>query len=74
MVQRNGDSEPKLGHLLHRQWFVRGKLKPNIVDGCPQDLCDGINSTPHRGGWQEDAHTDKIHNFVDAINALNGNC
>jgi hypothetical protein len=23
-----------------------------------------------RGGWQEDAHTDKIHNFVDAISAF----
>jgi len=34
-------------------------------DGCPRE-----NSVkPGRGGWQEDAHTDKIHNFVDAITA-----
>lgn len=35
-------------------------------DGCPRDgaFRDG------RGGWQEDAHTDKIHNYVDAINAF----
>jgi hypothetical protein len=23
-----------------------------------------------RGGWQEDAHTDKIHNFIDALQAF----
>jgi len=35
-------------------------------DGCPRE-----NSVqPGRGGWQEDAHTDKIHNFVDAMNAF----
>jgi len=34
-------------------------------DGCPRE-----NSVkPGRGGWQEDAHTDKIHNFVDAMTA-----
>ena len=35
-------------------------------DGCPREsaLRGG------RGGWQEDAHTDKIHNFVDAITAF----
>lgn len=34
-------------------------------DGCPRE-----NSLePGRGGWQEDAHTDKIHNFMDAIAA-----
>jgi hypothetical protein len=22
------------------------------------------------GGWQEDAHADKLHNFVDAMNAF----
>ena len=32
-------------------------------DGCPRE-----NSLRQgRGGWQEDAHTDKIHNFMDAI-------
>jgi hypothetical protein len=35
-------------------------------DGCPRE-----NSVrPGRGGWQEDAHTDKIHNFVDAMTAF----
>ena len=32
-------------------------------DGCPRDLVTN-NS---RGGWQEDAHTDKVHNFIDAL-------
>jgi hypothetical protein len=27
-----------------------------------------LRNTP--GGWQEDAHTDKIHNYVDALNAF----
>jgi hypothetical protein len=35
-------------------------------DGCPRE-----NALTHgRGGWQEDAHTDKIHNFVDAMKAF----
>lgn len=35
-------------------------------DGCPRE-----NSVrPGRGGWQEDAHTDKVHNFVDAMTAF----
>jgi len=25
------------------------------------------------GGWQNDAHTDKIHNFIDATSALTKN-
>ena len=28
---------------------------------------DGINL---RGGWQEDCHTDVIHNFMDALQAV----
>ena len=36
-------------------------------DGCP---CDRAGFAPCRGGWQEDAHTDKIHNFIDAIVAI----
>jgi hypothetical protein len=36
-------------------------------DGCP---CEQAGY-PCRGGWQEDAHTDKIHNFIDAMLALN---
>ncbi len=35
-------------------------------DGCPGDLA----LTRSRGGWQEDAHTDKLHNIVDAMNAF----
>jgi len=35
-------------------------------DGCPGEL------TIHekRGGWQEDAHTDVIHNYMDAISVF----
>jgi hypothetical protein len=36
-------------------------------DGCP---CEKAGSSPCRGGWQEDAHTDKIHNFIDALAAM----
>jgi len=43
-------------------------------DGCPTDKSDGVSTQDNRGGWQEDAHTDVIHNFVDAMNALNGKC
>jgi hypothetical protein len=34
--------------------------------GRPRDLCS--NTQP--GGWQEDAHTDVIHNYVDALRAF----
>jgi len=34
--------------------------------GRPRDL--SINTQP--GGWQEDAHTDVIHNYIDALNAF----
>jgi hypothetical protein len=37
------------------------------IDGCP---CEKAGSSPCRGGWQEDAHTDKIHNFIDALEAV----
>jgi len=36
-------------------------------DGCP---CERAGFGPCRGGWQEDAHTDKIHNYIDALIAL----
>jgi len=36
--------------------------------GRPRDLCK--NSAP--GGWQEDSHTDVIHNYVDALRAFPG--
>jgi hypothetical protein len=32
-------------------------------DGCPRDS----SLQPGRGGWQEDAHSDKIHNCLDAM-------
>jgi hypothetical protein len=35
-------------------------------DGCPNQRA----SNPGRGGWQEDAHTDKLHNILDAIAAF----
>ncbi len=35
-------------------------------DGCPGDRA----IVPGRGGWQEDAHTDKLHNLIDTINAF----
>ncbi|HXB34652.1 MAG TPA: hypothetical protein VNV35_14565 [Puia sp.] len=37
------------------------------TDGCP---CEKAGSSSCRGGWQEDAHTDKIHNFIDALEAV----
>jgi hypothetical protein len=33
------------------------------ANGRPRD----VFTNPDAGGWQEDAHTDVIHNFVDAI-------
>lgn len=35
-------------------------------NGCPHDSV--LNAEP--GGWQEDAHTDKVHNIVDALEAF----
>lgn len=35
-------------------------------DGCPGQTA----LYPKRGGWQEDSHTDKIHNYVDAMTAF----
>ena len=34
--------------------------------GRPRDLAQ----SQQPGGWQEDAHTDVIHNYVDALNAF----
>lgn len=36
-------------------------------DGCPYD---GVWKGDGRGGWQEDAHTDKLHNYLDALEAF----
>lgn len=35
-------------------------------NGCPRDSA----LKPGCGGWQEDAHTDKIHNYLDAMDAF----
>ena len=35
------------------------------TEGRPRDVA----GNPQPGGWQEDAHTDVIHNFIDALNA-----
>ena len=35
-------------------------------DGCPNQRA----SNPGRGGWQEDAHTYKLHNILDAMSAF----
>jgi hypothetical protein len=35
-------------------------------DGCPGDRA----TERGRGGWQEDAHTDKLHNIIDAMTAF----
>ena len=29
-----------------------------------------MSDEQHRGGWQEDAHTDVVHNVVDALTLL----
>jgi hypothetical protein len=34
--------------------------------GRPRD----VHTNPAAGGWQEDAHTDVIHNYVDALRAV----
>ena len=36
------------------------------ADGCPRDV--HLSSAP--GGWQTDAHTDVLHNFMDALAAF----
>lgn len=38
-------------------------------DGCPAEIT-GYYQWMDRGGWQEDCHTDVIHNFMDAIRAV----
>ena len=35
-------------------------------DGCPGQIA----LYRKRGGWQEDAHTDVVHNYMDAIAAF----
>ena len=44
-----------------------GPQGPEIIDerGRPRDLF----TNPSPGGWQEDAHTDVVHNFADVLQA-----
>ena len=35
-------------------------------DGCPNEQA----TYPGRGGWQEDCHTDKVHNIIDVLEAM----
>jgi hypothetical protein len=51
--------------LLARQ-AVNLLLYEVSEDGCPADS----PSKAVCGGWQEDAHTDKVHNLLDAITAF----
>ena len=37
-------------------------------DGGPAQQAEASNAV--RGGWQEDCHTDVVHNFVDAMTAV----
>ena len=43
-------------------------------DGCPAAASFTVNASTERGGWQQDAHTDVVHNLVDALNAMEGKC
>ena len=36
-------------------------------DGCPYN---GVWKRDGRGCWQEDGHTDKLHNYLDALAAF----
>jgi len=38
-------------------------------DGCPAELTGNFKRYG-RAGWQEDCHTDVVHNFIDAIHAV----
>ncbi|MBX7258821.1 MAG: hypothetical protein K1Y02_20835 [Candidatus Hydrogenedentes bacterium] len=49
------------GNLTWMTYFIDN-------DGCPAQRVD--NERVRRGGWQEDCHTDVIHNFMDALQAV----
>jgi hypothetical protein len=40
------------------------------ADGCPTAQEWGVSTAANRGGWQEDAHTDVVHNIVTALSLL----
>lgn len=62
---------PLLAQTLsnHRAVYdAHGMLQPWTPDATPSSAkSSGIWEGPGRGGWQEDAHTDKLHNIVDAL-------
>jgi len=55
----------KMGTLLlnHMTYYVRD-------DGCPAPLNEGIQVCGGPRSWLEDAHFDKVHNWIDAMVAL----
>jgi hypothetical protein len=53
--------------LADEAWRALNFTLYNIDEqGRPRDLF----KRPAAGGWQEDAHTDVIHNFLDALQAF----
>lgn len=57
-----GSAEYKLGACL----ALTLGLYAVDEDGCPWQSVTARG----RGGWQEDAHTDRIHNLIDALKAV----
>ena len=53
-------------HKMLAQQAFNFALYAIDTDGCPGQTA----LRKYRGGWQEDAHTDVIHNFMDAIEAF----
>lgn len=49
------------GNLTWASYFIDN-------DGCPSQRM--ARASFRRGGWQEDAHTDVLHNFMDAMKAV----
>lgn len=57
----------KSGEWKGIAWQALNYVQYAVEDnGCPSD---GAWQPAGCGGWQEDAHTDKLHNLVDALNA-----
>jgi hypothetical protein len=56
------DSAPLAGEARQALDFALYNID---ASGCPRD----VFTNPEPGGWQEDAHTDVIHNYVDALSA-----
>ena len=41
-----------------------------LFDRRARPAARSVHAEPAPGGWQEDAHTDVIHNYVDALRAF----